>query len=383
MTGGPCGGKSSCLTFIENHLQELGFTVFMVPEASTLLKTSGCGFPVSASKEVQLAWEESKMRLQIALEDLFTQLAENAGGKVVILNDRGLMDSKFFAGDEDFEDILTNNGWTEELLLDRYDMVIHLVSAAIGAEAFYTTEGNVARWETPEQAAQQDNALKLVWMGHRHHFTVDNAVDFNQKIRNATEIICGQIGVAAPGQYKKTFVLEGTVPRELVELDKPFLLTNKIKDDVIVYKLTTTFLTDASDGSNKVLRRREIGGVSSYVLTTEVKDSKGNRVFLENRLRRAMYQSLLRQKDPKLPAISRKRIVFICENHLLHELDIHSDGLVRLIVATSTADEYQLPQVLAQSMKAVDVSNDPAFTSLRQLCARQGGQSPPPARAFA
>ena len=85
----------------------------------------------------------------------------------------------------------------------------------------------------------------------------------------------------------------------------------KIKDDVIVYKLTTTFLTDASDGSNKVLRRREIGGVSSYVLTTEVKDSKGNRVFLENRLRRAMYQSLLRQKDPKLPAISRKRIVFI------------------------------------------------------------------------
>ena len=47
------------------------------------------------------------------------------------------------------------------------------------------------------------------------------------------------------------------------------------------------------------------------MLTTEVKDSKGNRVFLENRLRRAMYQSLLRQKDPKLPAISRKRIVFI------------------------------------------------------------------------
>jgi hypothetical protein len=300
MTGGPCGGKSSCLTFIENHLQELGYTVYMVPEASTLLKISGCGFPVSASREIQLAWEESKMRLQIALEDLFVQLSSASGEKTVILNDRGLLDSKFFAGEEDFADILFNNHWSEETLLGRYDLVIHLVTAAIGAETFYTTEGNVARWETPAQAAEQDNALKSCWMGHRHHYTVDNSDTFQKKVRKATKIICEEIGVAKPSAYKITFLLKGEVPAGLKELDKQFLHMHGIKDDVQFHKLTTTFLSEGADGSNKVLRRRERNGMSTFLLTTEIKDEKGNRVLLEDPLRRAMYQSLQRGKDPNI-----------------------------------------------------------------------------------
>lgn len=31
-------------------------------------------------------------------------------------------------------------------IVRRYDAVVHLVTAAIGAEKFYTTENNTARW---------------------------------------------------------------------------------------------------------------------------------------------------------------------------------------------------------------------------------------------
>lgn len=80
LTGGPCGGKSSCLSTVEQHLKDLGFNVYIVPEASTMLKTSGYGFPgePGTSRATQLAWEERKMRLQIMLEDLFAQIGSQS-----------------------------------------------------------------------------------------------------------------------------------------------------------------------------------------------------------------------------------------------------------------------------------------------------------------
>lgn len=41
LTGGPCAGKSTALSHISNRLMSLGFHVFIVPEAATLLITGG------------------------------------------------------------------------------------------------------------------------------------------------------------------------------------------------------------------------------------------------------------------------------------------------------------------------------------------------------
>ena len=46
-----------------------------------------------------------------------------------------------------------------------YDMVLHLVSAADGAEKFYTTENNAARIETPEEARALDKKMLGCWAG--------------------------------------------------------------------------------------------------------------------------------------------------------------------------------------------------------------------------
>jgi hypothetical protein len=65
ITGGPCGGKSSCLASLEERLQSLGYEVYLVPEASTLMKAAGCGFPFADDQSVQLSWEEKKIHMQV------------------------------------------------------------------------------------------------------------------------------------------------------------------------------------------------------------------------------------------------------------------------------------------------------------------------------
>jgi hypothetical protein len=47
----------------------------------------------------------------------------------------------------------------------RYDAVIHMVTAADGAEAFYDF-ANEARFETPEEAVQRDKDLRDCYLGH-------------------------------------------------------------------------------------------------------------------------------------------------------------------------------------------------------------------------
>ena len=52
----------------------------------------------------------------------------------MILCDRGVLDSKCFCDAEDFQELMHTNGWTEEYLLERYSLVLHMTTAAIGAE---------------------------------------------------------------------------------------------------------------------------------------------------------------------------------------------------------------------------------------------------------
>ena len=41
LTGGPCAGKTTAITSIATRLRENGFNVFIVPEAASMIFTSG------------------------------------------------------------------------------------------------------------------------------------------------------------------------------------------------------------------------------------------------------------------------------------------------------------------------------------------------------
>lgn len=72
-------------------------------------------------------------------------------GPAVILCDRGVYDNSAYIEEDSWQAVLDEQAWTQVELRDkRYDGVIHLVSAADGAEKYYTLEGNAARYETAE-----------------------------------------------------------------------------------------------------------------------------------------------------------------------------------------------------------------------------------------
>jgi len=96
----------------------------------------------------------------------------------ILLCDRGSVDPRAYMTPEIWKDLLALNKWNVADLSDyRYDGVIHLVSAADGAEKFYTLDNNVARYEdTPEKGKAVDINLRNAWVGHHSHIMIDNPV---------------------------------------------------------------------------------------------------------------------------------------------------------------------------------------------------------------
>lgn len=90
------------------------------------------------------------MNVQMCLEDSIYKLAEGCKEPSVILMDRGLMDGAAFMGPEQWERLLKETGFTAHELRDnRYDAIVHMVTAAEGCPECYDYD-NVARYHTPE-----------------------------------------------------------------------------------------------------------------------------------------------------------------------------------------------------------------------------------------
>ena len=67
----------------------------------------------------------------------------------------------------------------------RYDAVVHLVTAAIGAEQFFSHETNEHRLEGVEEAVRVDEALRRGWSGHPNLQVIDNEGTFKDKLDRA------------------------------------------------------------------------------------------------------------------------------------------------------------------------------------------------------
>ena len=87
--------------------------------------------------------------------------------------------------------MLAANQLTEAQLAARYDLVVHLTTAADGAAAFYGRETNAARNETPEEARELDARIHANWTrAHPKVVTLSNqGVDFEVKCKACVEAV--------------------------------------------------------------------------------------------------------------------------------------------------------------------------------------------------
>ena len=111
----------------------------------------------------------------LQLEDTYFSLARTQNRNCLVICDRGAMDCSAYLPREDWEKIMENCQFNEVDLRDnRYNHVVHLQSAAIGAEKFYTTEDHTARFEGLELARERDNNAMEAWRDHPYVDIIDN-----------------------------------------------------------------------------------------------------------------------------------------------------------------------------------------------------------------
>ncbi len=149
------------MSWVQNAFTERGYTILFVPEKATE-RISGGVAPGTCGSNVD--YQKCQMCLQADKEAVFAQAAASMPvEKVLIVCDRGALDNKAYMDELEFSSVFFSLKTTEVELWDGYDAVFHLVTAAKGAEAFYTNANNSARTETPEEAGALDDRLIAAW----------------------------------------------------------------------------------------------------------------------------------------------------------------------------------------------------------------------------
>jgi hypothetical protein len=306
LTGGPCAGKTTALVKIMEHFSSIGYKVFIIPELPTLFLQAGMDY-LTDNKDLFYEGEKATLEMQIALEDKFLQMAKSVKQPVLIVCDRGTMDISAYMNPVLWNQIISDAKMNNEMLRSRYDAVLHLVSAADGAEQFYTTATNNKRTEGIELARILDKKVIQAWSEHPHLRVINNHEDFETKLERVLQEISD--------------VLE--IPRQAVE-ERKYII--RLKDNIpeaIVSEITQTYLT-SEPYSEVRLRRRILNGLTVNVHTTKKILSNNEQVETERQIDNNLYESLLRQADPYRQPIHKMRETFIWKGQFF-ELDTFID----------------------------------------------------------
>lgn len=209
LTGGPCAGKTTALQRIEKEFTEKGYKVFIIGESATELINGGAR-PFGVLSIPTYQFQKEIVGYQLYKEAMYESFALTLpeDTKCLLICDRGVLDNKAYIDSDGFNQILKESSLKEIDLLTRYQMVLHLVTAAKGAEEFYTLENNEARSESPELARSLDETTLNCWIGHPNLHVIANNQDFKSKMDQVIRIIHREIGAPVPIQRQKKFLVK-------------------------------------------------------------------------------------------------------------------------------------------------------------------------------
>ena len=324
LTGGPCAGKTTGMSWIMNAFSSRGYRVLFVPETATELISGGVA-PWTCSSN--LDFQKCLVRLQLEKEKVFMQAASTMEDeKILIVCDRGVMDNKAYMNPVEFQAVLGAMNLDEVALRDEYDGVFHLVTAAKGAEQFYTTEDNRARTETPEQARVLDGKLIAAWTGHPHLRVIGNDTDFEVKMKRLIAEISALLGEPEPLETERKFLVEYPDTAWLESLP------NCQKVEII-----QTYLL-SPPGNEIRIRQRGINGSYTYYQTTKRPAGGISRVEIERRLTQREYLELMMEADPDMHPIRKTRYCLTWEEQYF-EIDVFPFWDDQAIVEIELSDE--------------------------------------------
>ena len=320
LTGGPCAGKTTALVRIIEHFSNLGYKVFTIPEVPTLFTQAGMNY-LTKNRGFFYEGEKATLEIQMALEDKFMRMAEECTEQpCLIVCDRGTMDISAYMAKDTWADITRAVGTSTPQLRQRYDAVLHLVSAADGAEQFYTTANNAQRNEPMTEeglriARSLDKKVIHAWTGHPHLRVINNHDDFEAKMRRVIKEISSVLCLPQPIEEERKYIIE---------------ITGQLPDDCIESDIAQTYL-QADEDTEIRLRKRGWDDKYVYVHTTKKKTSANEELVTERQINNSLYEMMLGLADPACQTIEKRRQSFIWQGQYF-EIDTYRQQLEGLVI---------------------------------------------------
>ncbi|MCR5572610.1 MAG: AAA family ATPase [Candidatus Saccharibacteria bacterium] len=339
LTGGPCAGKTTALSWISNYFGKVGWRTLIVNEAATELITSGI-YPTDFDDP--LFFQKLLIRTQMAKEQNCVNAAYEMKGadKILIVCDRGIRDNKAYMSNQDFHECLRGIGLTALQAVDSYDAVFHLVTAADGAEEFYTLANNTARSEGLEEARALDRKTQNAWVGHPHLRIIKNEGSFEDKLKKLLAEISVVLGEPEPFEIERKYLIE-----------YPNLELLRAMPNCQEVEILQTYLRGSDENDEVRVRQRGVDG--NYIFTKTIKrwtPDPSKRVEIEKRISRDEYVKALMEAYPGANSIRKTRFcVMQRDSGQYLEIDVYptSDKYAILEVEfNSTDDELIVPDFI-------------------------------------
>lgn len=354
LTGGPCGGKTTSLARITNFFQSLGWKVYRVSEVAYTFMSGGLVFP-ELNEETVYQFQKNLIFTMMVIEKTFDDLAiADTNDRVIIVCDRGVMDSTAYMLPGQWDRARREEGWNETELRDRrYNQVIHMVSVAKGATEHYSLAGHGTRHEDVESAVKLDEQVANAWVGHPYYDVIDNSSNFEDKLRRMLQCICDRIGIDASDRLalkaKKLKFLVSSI-----DWKHPCLQNIKTHEFAVENRFLAGSVS-CSDHS-RIRSRQSTDHDFTYVHTTRSRSSTPDQVCETKRqLSRQTYHLLLHSQVSRDHLALYKSRFTLLWNDQYYQLDVfddkrcppHARGLVLLeTFSTKPPEELSFPPFL-------------------------------------
>ena len=185
LTGGPGGGKT---TLIEELAQDPVWRESFLALPEAIFVAGRVGVPVR-----ERLFQKLMVEFQRALEDGLARALDPSDSRFVLCH-RGTLDPLAYWLDCGWaqDEFFAYTGTKREDHYRRYTVVIHLVTAADGAEEYYARWPEAHRPEGIEDAIRLDALLHQVWHDHPRYYRLGNeGQDWAAKSAKARDVLSG------------------------------------------------------------------------------------------------------------------------------------------------------------------------------------------------
>ena len=263
-TGGPCAGKTKIINNIIPRLKELGFNIIFIDETARNLINDG----IIPKKDYNytLKFQDAILKIQNNKEMVHESFADS---NTIVIYDRAIFDNRaYLENDDDFKKMLKENNIPYLNTLDKYDLVINLVSLSAYEIKNYKYEKDEERQENIEDAKLLDSKTSDAWVKHRNFRLILSKENIKEKedivFNHITNYLYGNRQITNTKFYE---VDDFNLNKDSIKIEKDY-----IKDDTILIKRSY-------DNENSYIKRTMI---NLKIYDKIISEMEYNKILIQN-----------------------------------------------------------------------------------------------------